>query len=58
MADDDIHSPPAALWRESLQAVAGHAPQRGAPATSPIARYVDPAGTGASAKRSAACRMP
>jgi phenylpropionate dioxygenase-like ring-hydroxylating dioxygenase large terminal subunit len=37
--DDDA----ARLWQDALRAVAGDAPQRGDPAESPVARYLDPA---------------
>jgi phenylpropionate dioxygenase-like ring-hydroxylating dioxygenase large terminal subunit len=33
---------PERLWREALVAVGGAAPQRGAPARSPVGRYLDP----------------
>ena len=43
MADPDASgSVPDALWRGALRAVAGDEVQRGAPSTSPVARYRDP----------------
>jgi phenylpropionate dioxygenase-like ring-hydroxylating dioxygenase large terminal subunit len=44
MADDDPGRPlPDVLWQQALRAIAGEAPQRGAPSTSPVARYRDAA---------------
>jgi len=37
MSRDDVHP----LWHGALQAIAGHEPQRGDAASSPVARYLD-----------------